>query len=1071
MSVLPLSWRTIVLTSAALCVVGCDRSPTAVDRMPGPSFATTKAGSQFVTRVGTQLMLNGTPYRFTGLNIYNANSNNNCWYTMASGPILDSSLVAIGPGKGAFRSWFFQSLATTAGQRDWSPFDHTLSVARAHGVKVIATLANQWADCEPAAGYKNDSWYASGYTQSDPGGTTSYRNWVAEVVTRYRNDPTILAWQLINEGEVKPSIDGVCSQNAAAILKSFATDVSGLIKSIDHNHLVSLGTMGGGQCGAQGAEYQDVHSVASIDLCEYHDYSPHDTMPGDQWNGLRVRIDQCNALGKPLFVGETGIVPNDVGGTFADRASAFDAKLRAQFNAGVVGELVWAWSALGSTLNTFDVGPQDPVLSVLAHFGIPAKLIFLVPPTATEAGKSITAVQVAAVDALGDTATLFNGSVTIVLGANTAGGTLLGTKTVTAQYGIATFSDLAIQKSGSGYRLKASATGFTAITSGTFLIFPAGAARLVFTAQPTTTTAGAQISPAIQVTARDSFGNTAAGFTGNVSMTIGNNAGGGILSGTTQQTAALGTATFKGLTINKAGKGYTLRASAALVPDTTSTPFDIKPATATLLAFTAQPNPAAAGATIAPPVRVAALDSLGNVATGFTGAVTMNIGTNPSGGTLSGTTAVAALAGVATFTSLRIDKAGTGYTLQATTPNRTPATSAAFYIAGPATRLVFTAQPSTALAGATITPPVQVTALDALGNRAIGFGGSVSLAIGTNPGGGTLSGTIPVSAQAGIATFTDLSIDRAGSGYTLRATSGLLASSTSAAFDIAAVGNVWTAKAPMPTARGYLAVGVINGILYAVGGNDGAGNTLGTVEAYNPASQSWSARGSLAQPREEFGVAAISGTLYAVGGFSTAGNTQGLLSSMETYDTTTNTWTILPAEMPTARSLLGVAALNGILYAIGGDQHGTVEAYDPVTGIWAEKSPMPIPLSYLAVAVDSINGVLYALGGYNVSAGQSLATVEEYDPGSNTWTVKPSMPSPRNNLGAGVINGILYAVGGDDNADLTTVEAYDRTEWTTKPSMQTGRWGLGVGAVNGVLYAVGGYHNGLVIRALEGYQP
>jgi mannan endo-1,4-beta-mannosidase len=327
-----------------------------------------RAPSPFVERVGTGLTLEGKPYRFTGMNIYNANSGGNCWYAMSSGPTLGDSLDAIGSGKEAFRAWFFQSLATAGGQRDWSAFDHTLSVAHAHGVKVIVSLTNQWGDCE-AGGYKTDSWYTTGYKQLDPGGTVSYRNWVSEVVSRYRNDPTILAWQLINEAEVKPSRDAVdCSPGAAATLKSFATDVSGLIKSIDPNHLVSLGTMGGGQCGAQSTEYQDLHNVPSIDLCEYHDYQASEPMPGDQWNGLQVRIDQCKALGKPLFVGETGIVPNDVGGTLEARADALDAKLRAQFAAGIVGDLAWAWSALGSTLDDYDVGGGDPVLEVLGGY-------------------------------------------------------------------------------------------------------------------------------------------------------------------------------------------------------------------------------------------------------------------------------------------------------------------------------------------------------------------------------------------------------------------------------------------------------------------------------------------------------------------------------------------------------------------------------------------------------------------------------------------------------------------------------------------------------------------------------
>lgn len=324
--------------------------------------------SPFVKRSGTHLTLQGQPYRFTGLNIYNANSDGDCWYSMSSGPKLGRSLEAIGPGKEAFRAWFFQSLATSYGHRDWSAFDHTLAVARAHHVKVIATLTNQWGDCEDGA-YKAGHWYTRGYKHRDPVGTVPYRAWVRNVVTRYRNDPTILAWQLVNEAEVKPSRDApACSPNAAATLKSFATDVSGLIKSIDPNHLVSLGTMGGGQCGAQSTEYRDVHAIPTIDLCEYHDYQPNDPMPGDQWNGLQVRIDQCKALRKPLFVGETGIKPTEVGGTLRARAEALRTKLDTQFSAGIVGDLEWAWGASGSTLDNYDVGPGDPVLRVLRGY-------------------------------------------------------------------------------------------------------------------------------------------------------------------------------------------------------------------------------------------------------------------------------------------------------------------------------------------------------------------------------------------------------------------------------------------------------------------------------------------------------------------------------------------------------------------------------------------------------------------------------------------------------------------------------------------------------------------------------
>ena len=70
---------------------------------------------------------------------------------------------------------------------------------------------------------------------------------------------------------------------------------------------------GGGQCGAQGAEYQDVHDVADDRPVRVPRLRAAAPIPGDEFNGLQVRIDQCNALDKPLFVGETGISPNDVG--------------------------------------------------------------------------------------------------------------------------------------------------------------------------------------------------------------------------------------------------------------------------------------------------------------------------------------------------------------------------------------------------------------------------------------------------------------------------------------------------------------------------------------------------------------------------------------------------------------------------------------------------------------------------------------------------------------------------------------------------------------------------------------
>src|SRR5207247_1272440 len=134
---------------------------------------------------------------------------------------------------------------------------------------------------------------------------------------------------------------------------------------------------------------------------------------------------------------------------------------------------------------------------------------------------------------------------------------------------------------------------------------------------------------------------------------------------------------------------------------------------------------------------------------------------------------------------LSLNKTGTGYWLTATATGLNPATSGVFDItAGVATQLVFGTQPSTTVANRLITPAVKVRALDALGNLVPSFTGSVTVALGANPGGSTLSGTTTVAAVNGVATFVDLSLNKTGTGYTLTASVSGFTSATSTAFDI-----------------------------------------------------------------------------------------------------------------------------------------------------------------------------------------------------------------------------------------------------------------------------------------------
>ena len=360
-------------------------------------------------------------------------------------------------------------------------------------------------------------------------------------------------------------------------------------------------------------------------------------------------------------------------------------------------------------------------------------------------------------------------------------------------------------------------------------------------------------------------------------------------------------------------------------------------------------------------------------------------------------------------------------------------------------------------------------------------GATVVWSVTTTPVAGVADATQPLnptSGQTGAAGTVPTTLKMGttcGTATVAAASAGLMGSVT-----VSVSSNCWTTKVSMPTARALLGTGTVGGTVYAVGGNSN-GTVLATVEAYDPNTNAWSPEASLPTARICPAVAGINGVLYAVGGDPTGNNNP--VATVEAYDPATNTW-MTRASMPTARYCLGVAVVNGILYAVGGAASNgtplaTLEAYDPTTNTWTTKASMPTARVDLGVAV--INGILYAVGGFSIinNVGTNQATVEAYDPAANAWVTKASMPTARHRFGVGVINGILYAVGGQSSQSnpptfASMLEAYDPSSdmWSTKAPMPTVRSSLGVTAINGVLYAVGGVTvSGALQATVEAYQP
>lgn len=207
------------------------------------------------------------------------------------------------------------------------------------------------------------------------------------------------------------------------------------------------------------------------------------------------------------------------------------------------------------------------------------------------------------------------------------------------------------------------------------------------------------------------------------------------------------------------------------------------------------------------------------------------------------------------------------------------------------------------------------------------------------------------------------------------------------------VANTWTEKAPMPTPRRGMAVSVVNGLIYAIGGW-GGWPELSVVEVYDPASDSWSTTvpinagtiaagtaGKLLAPmptaRDDFGFAVVNGSIYTIGGdintFDAALGIPCCTTVNEAYDTVRNSWRTEP-EMPTMRDDHDASLVDGVIYAIAGSRDGIFDdptlpnngGYSLTVNEAYIKSNTPVPNG--VTATSAVNQVLLS---WNAVAGAS----------------------------------------------------------------------------------------------------
>jgi hypothetical protein len=277
--------------------------------------------------------------------------------------------------------------------------------------------------------------------------------------------------------------------------------------------------------------------------------------------------------------------------------------------------------------------------------------------------------------------------------------------------------------------------------------------------------------------------------------------------------------------------------------------------------------------------------------------------------------------------------------------------------------------------------------------------------------------------------------------------------------------------APMPTARQDLVAALgSDGLVYAIGGWVYEGSdTLATVEAYNPATNTWVTRAPLPSAnRSMTAVAHPDGRIYVIGG--------GTMNVA--YNPATNTWSTR-AAMPTARDWPAAAlGPDGLIYVMGGTTFihpnhltlSTVEAYNPATNSWTTKASLPGGRWAFSAATGS-DGRIYVFGGYR-HGDFVIAEVDAYDTTTNTWIERANMPIDRWMHGAvAAPDGRIYVMGGDGAAGAA--DAYDvaTNAWIPRaPMSNRSEVGFALGP-NLLIYAIGGSDATGSLSTVQAFDP
>ncbi|KAJ1304402.1 hypothetical protein OPQ81_005551 [Rhizoctonia solani] len=327
-----------------------------------------RQSKSFVKTSGQRFTLDGQKFTVVGSNAYwIPQLSNNADITKAFDDLKNAGFTTLrtwgfndvtSPSGTYYQIWNGKTATLNTGADGLGRFDTVVAQAKAAGIRLIIPLTNNWQDYGGMDVYvkqllgsdKHDLFYTDSTVKN------AFKKYISGFVGRYKNEPTIMAWELANEPRCKGATEVTTGTCTTKTITRWATEMSAYIKSIAPNQLVAMGDEGFYNRpsaptypyqGSEGMDFDANLKIPSIDFGTFHLYpenwgqKSNAAAWGTQW--IKDHAASQKAVNKPVILEEFGVTSS------YNPSSTYTAWWDTILSSGLTGDLIWQ---SGSTLSS-----------------------------------------------------------------------------------------------------------------------------------------------------------------------------------------------------------------------------------------------------------------------------------------------------------------------------------------------------------------------------------------------------------------------------------------------------------------------------------------------------------------------------------------------------------------------------------------------------------------------------------------------------------------------------------------------------------------------------------------------